>query len=358
MVAGGRGRRCAPPGTPTLRLPIPPSGGQSSAIWRAFLMARWGDDTIGIAAAFGVRVQTARNWLSGCTARPATRRRARCWRGAPKFCAALRVRGGLLDPPVEAIIVSLILAVGLVSLADCFLMMPTSANGAPSGAWSRPARRILAAHHWPGPAFAAAVQCWPSPAGWRWHDRPVPISRTSSPRSRQLGFPRPGLRHPSVARRGLRVAGAALSALRQDGLFKGPSAIISERKMYENSVDSASDARGEQRGAALLPGSIGRREGSDAGSQDMGAAFIHKLHEMGQLRQRNGAHGVARLSLAQTHLEDADARRSPYRSLTYPVTRRGLRVGLIFLLDFPAVATRAAGAFRRSLARIPSVSQR
>lgn len=35
------------------------------AIWRAFLLDVWGDDPRAVAAAFGVRVQTARNWYLG-----------------------------------------------------------------------------------------------------------------------------------------------------------------------------------------------------------------------------------------------------------------------------------------------------
>ena len=178
---------------------------------------------------------------------------------------------------------------------------------------------------------------------------PVPhIARTSSPRGpASPGFPpaRAGT-HP-VARRGLRVAGAALSALRQDGAFQGPSAIISERKMYEKFCGQrVGRPHGEQRGAAPIPGSIGRREGSDAGSQGYGRGFHSQAARDGGHYARNGAHGVARSIIGpDTFGRCCDARRSPYHSLTYPVTRRGLRVGLIFLLDFPAVATRAAGAF-------------
>ena len=34
-------------------------------IWQVFLLGRWGDDAQAVSEAFGVRRQTARNWLDG-----------------------------------------------------------------------------------------------------------------------------------------------------------------------------------------------------------------------------------------------------------------------------------------------------
>ncbi|MCA2012417.1 hypothetical protein LCM17_13040 [Cereibacter sphaeroides] len=93
--AGGRGRGIRQHRSARV-LPDPVIWrGDFARIWCAFLLNRWGRDPHGIAEAFGVRVQTARNWLDGLHT-PTGDVAARAvlgWR-AEILAAALRVSAG------------------------------------------------------------------------------------------------------------------------------------------------------------------------------------------------------------------------------------------------------------------------
>ena len=86
----GRGRHTARAAGP-LPDPIAWRGG-FARVWQAFLLARWGTDPHAIAEAFGVRVQTARNWLDGLhvPTGDVAARAMLAWRGEI-LAAALRV---------------------------------------------------------------------------------------------------------------------------------------------------------------------------------------------------------------------------------------------------------------------------